>query len=109
MPMAKRFLLALGAEAAWEVFENTPMVIEHYRQQALAQGYIGDSILNSISDTIAMAFGFFLAAKWPVFVITLLAIGMEVFVGFAIRDNLFLNVLGFVYQPDFITTWQTGG
>jgi len=109
MPIVTRFLLAVGIEVGWEIVENTPLAIEHYRLQALAQGYIGDSILNSVSDTLAMAFGFFLAARWPVFVITLLAIGMEVFVGFAIRDNLFLNVLGFVYQPDFITAWQNGG
>src|SRR3989338_3453057 len=63
MPMLWRFALAVGIEVSWEIFENTPMVIEHYRQQALAQGYIGDSILNSISDTIAMILGFLLAAR----------------------------------------------
>src|SRR3990167_4098548 len=61
MPIAARFLLAFGAEAAWEVFENTPVVIEHYRQQALAQGYTGDSIINSVMDTIAMVVGFLMA------------------------------------------------
>src|SRR3989344_1172342 len=53
MPIAYRFLIALGVEVGWELIENTPMVIEHYRQQALAQGYVGDSILNSVSDTLA--------------------------------------------------------
>src|SRR3989344_7898267 len=66
LSMPKRFLLALTLEVGWEMFENTPMVIEHYRQQALAQGYIGDSIINSISDTIAMVIGFLIAWKWPV-------------------------------------------
>src|SRR3989338_3568330 len=108
MPIAARFLLAFGAEAAWEVFENTPMVIEHYRQQALAQGYTGDSILNSVTDTLAMAVGFFIAMRWPVWVIVLLAVGMEVFVGYSIRDNLTLNIVGFFHQFDFITEWQSG-
>lgn len=109
MPIRYRFLLALGAEIAWEIAENTPMVIEHYRQQALAQGYIGDSILNSISDTLAMALGFFIAWRLPVLVAIALGVGMELFVGLSIRDNLTLNVLGFFHRFDFISTWQSGG
>ena len=108
MPVSMCLLLALGAEAAWEVFENTPMVIEHYRQQALAQGYVGDSILNSVSDTLAMALGFLMALRWPVWTVILIAIGMEVFVGYSIRDNLVLNIVGFFHQFDFITEWQNG-
>ncbi|MEZ5865837.1 MAG: DUF2585 family protein [Geminicoccaceae bacterium] len=35
------------------------MVIERYREQmALAQGYFGDSIINSVTDTLAAAAGF---------------------------------------------------
>lgn len=109
MPVATRFLIALGAEVAWEIGENTSLVIEYYRQQALAQGYVGDSILNSISDTLAMVIGFLLAWRLPVFVIVLLGVGLELFVGFSIRDNLFLNVLGFFHQFEFISTWQSGG
>src|SRR3989344_5015981 len=47
----KRLLFAVGIEAAREIVENTPTVINHYREQALAQGYTGDSIINSIFDT----------------------------------------------------------
>ena len=109
MPISVRFLLALGIEVGWEVFENTPMIIEHYRQQALAQGYIGDSIINSVMDTIAMVAGFFLAWKWPVWSVVALGLGLEIFVGYSIRDNLVLNVLGFFYQFEFISVWQQGG
>jgi len=109
MPLAYRLLIALGVEIAWEVIENTPMVIEHYRQQALAQGYVGDSIINSLMDTLAMALGFLLAWRLPVLAVVALGVGMEFFVGFSIRDNLFLNVLGFFYQFDFIREWQSGG
>lgn len=108
MSVTTRFLVALGAEVGWEIVENTPWLIEHYRQQALAQGYVGDSVINSLSDTLAAALGFFLAWRLPVFVVVTLAIAMELFVGLSIHDNLTLNVLGFFHQFEFITTWQKG-
>src|SRR3989304_2171193 len=46
VPVTIRFILALGLEAGWEIFENTPFIIERYRQSALAQGDFGDSISN---------------------------------------------------------------
>ena len=58
-PVAIRFILALAFEVSWEIFENTPFIIDRYRQSALAQGYFGDSIINSVADTIAAAFGSF--------------------------------------------------
>lgn len=108
LSLAWRFTLAVGIEAAWEIAENTPMVIDAYRQQALAQGYTGDSIINSISDTIAMMFGFFMAYKWSPWLVVGLALALELFTGYMIRDNLTLNILGFVHQFDFITAWQSG-
>jgi len=108
LSIGMRFFLALGIEIGWEVLENTPMVIEYYRQQALAQGYTGDSIINSVIDTSAMAIGFLMAWKWPVLAVVALGIGMEVFVGYSIRDNLALNVIGLLHQFEFIHTWQSG-
>jgi hypothetical protein len=108
MPAGKRFAYAVAIEAGWEVFENTPWVINHYREQALAQGYIGDSVLNSLFDTLAMTAGFVMARKFPVWLIVALGIGMELWVGYAIRDNLTLNILGFFTQPEFIKNWQIG-
>lgn len=109
MPVGYRFLLAVSVEIAWEVVENTPMVIEHYRQQALAQGYVGDSILNSVSDTLAMAAGFFMAWRFPVIFVVAMGLAMELFVGLFIRDNLTFNIIGFFHQFDFISAWQSGG
>ncbi len=108
LSVAQRFALAVGVEAAWEITENTPMVIQHYREQALAQGYTGDSIINSVSDTIAMMFGFLLARKLPVWSVVVLAIGLELWVGYSIRDNLTLNVINLIHHFDFIAAWQTG-
>ncbi len=40
-------------------------MIEAYRQQALAAGYTGDSILNSLLDMVAMMTGFAVARLLP--------------------------------------------
>ena len=108
MPVWKRFVLAVGIEAAWEIFENTPMVINHYRQQALAQGYVGDSVINSVSDTCAMMLGFLFASRAPVWLTVTAALGFELFTGYFVHDNLILNIIGFFWTPDFIANWQNG-
>jgi hypothetical protein len=101
--------MAVGVEVAWEIFENTPMVISHYRLQALAQGYTGDSILNSVSDTFMMIAGFLLAVRLPAWAIILIAVGLETFTIYMIRDGLLLNIINFVAPFDFISKWQSGG
>ncbi len=109
LPRAHRFLIALGLEASWEILENTPWVINAYRQQALAQGYNGDSVINSLSDTLFMIFGFGLAVAMPVWFTVLLGLGLEIWVGYFIHDNLALNILNFIYKFEFIQRWQSGG
>lgn len=108
-PVTMRLALAVGVEVGWEILENTPFIIERYRQQALAQGYVGDSILNSLSDTVAAIFGFFLARILPVWGSAGLAVSMEVFVGFMIRDNLTLNIIQLIYPIPALSHWQMGG
>ncbi len=109
MPFWKRLLITAGIEIAWELIENTPMVIDHYRQQALAQGYTGDSIINSVFDTLAMIGGFVLARKWPVWSIVVIGVGLELFTGFMIRDGLALNVLNLIHVFPAVSRWQAGG
>src|SRR3954470_5067282 len=46
-PVGSRFIAAVLVEAAWEVTENTPMVIDRYRATTAALGYSGDSVINS--------------------------------------------------------------
>ena len=108
-PVMLRLALAVGIEVGWEILENTPFIIERYRQQALAQGYIGDSILNSLSDTAAAIAGFFLARMLPVWGSAGLAVSMEVFVGLMIRDNLTLNIIQLIYPIPALSHWQLGG
>ncbi len=106
LPLYSRLAIAVGLEAGWEILENTPMVIDHYRQQALAQGYMGDSILNSLSDTVMMVVGFFLAARFRWWAVLACAVLLEAFTIYMIRDGLVFNILGFV-APELLSEWQS--
>ena len=103
------FLAALAIEIAWEVTENTPMIVERYRQLALAQGYTGDSVLNSVFDTIAAGSGFMLARFAPIWLTALILAAFEAVALFSIRDNLTLNVIQLIYPIEAISRWQAGG
>ncbi len=108
-PVMLRLAVAVGLEAGWEILENTPFIIERYRQQALAQGYVGDSILNSLSDTVAAIVGFLLARALPVRASIALVVALELFVGVMIRDNLTLNIIQLIHPVPAISAWQAGG
>ncbi|MXO91888.1 DUF2585 family protein [Pontixanthobacter aquaemixtae] len=103
------FTLAVALEAAWEIAENTPMVIDRYRSVTVNWGYSGDSVINSMADLGWMSLGFFLALKLPVRVTVILAILMEVLAAFVVRDNLTLNVIMLIYPVDAIAQWQGMG
>ena len=61
LPLGLRAFIALLVEAGWEVLENTPLIIDRYREQTVSLGYFGDSVINSMSDIVAMLVGFYLA------------------------------------------------
>ena len=107
-PVLVRLLIAAGIEGAWEIAENSPWVIEAYRKQALAAGYTGDSIVNSLLDTVAMMTGFTLARLLPWKATVALVLALEIAVGALVRDNLTLNVLNFVHRFPAIEAWQKG-
>jgi len=105
-PLGRRLAAAVVLECAWEVFENTDFVINRYREVTISLDYYGDSVLNSVADVSAMVLGFFAAARLPVWGTVLLVIAFEAFVGYAIRDNLLLNIIMLIYPLDVIRRWQ---
>lgn len=107
--MGLRILIALVVEAGWEILENTPWIIDRYRDVTVSGDYVGDTILNSMCDILAMLVGFFIAARLPTWLTIVIAIVLEVLAAWVIRDNLALNVIMLIYPMDGILAWQQGG
>ena len=105
-PVRTRFLVALLIEAAWEVIENTPFVIDRYRETTAALGYSGDSVLNSVSDILMMCLGFLAARKLPLWCSVLLVVLLELVPLLVIRDNLTLNVWNLLAPNPAVQAWQ---
>src|SRR5690242_896701 len=105
--VGSRFLAAVFVEAAWEVIENTPFVIDRYRETTAALGYSGDSVLNSVSDILTMCVGFWVARKLPVWVSILLFLALEIVPLFVIRDNLTLNIINLIAPSAALQAWQS--
>lgn len=103
-----RLALSMAVEAVWEIVENTDLIINRYREATISFDYFGDSILNSTSDMVAMAFGFYLASKLPVWASIALFIIAELFVIYMIRDGLLLNIIMLLYPLEIIKEWQAG-
>jgi len=109
LPVKYRFLIALLIEAGWELLENSPIIINRYREATIALGYVGDSVLNSVCDVGMMALGFLAARLTKVWVIVVTIIVLELGCLWWVRDNLTLNVLMLVYPVQSVKAWQSEG
>ncbi|MEJ7932827.1 DUF2585 domain-containing protein [Sphingobium sp. AN558] len=105
-PAGIRLAIAVAIESAWEILENSPIIIDRYRTATIALGYSGDSILNSMSDIGMMALGFIFAARTPVWAAVALGLCFELLALAVIRDNLTLNILMLAWPVDAIRQWQ---
>jgi len=106
LSIGTRLLMALAIESGWELFENTDMIINRYREQALAQGYFGDSIVNSTGDMLAMLLGFLAAWRLPIWGSVIAIIVLEGIALYFIRDSLTFNIIQLIHPVDWIGEWQ---
>ena len=109
LPVGARFVLAVLLEASWEVLENTPLVIERYRAATISLDYYGDSVINSVSDIVAMMAGFAFARKAPLWASIAAVVSFETMMAVVIRDNLTLNIVMLIHPIEVIKRWQMGG
>jgi len=105
-PVALRLVLAVVIEGGWELLENSDFIINRYRAGTISFDYFGDSIVNSISDTVMMMVGFALAYLLPVWSVVALAVVTEIALAYLIHDNFTLNVIMVLHPVEAIKAWQ---
>jgi hypothetical protein len=109
LPVRHRLLLALLVEAAWEILENSPLIINRYREATISLGYVGDSVMNSLSDILMMTLGFLFAWRCKPWVTIAAIIVMEAGCAWWVRDNLTLNIIMLIHPVEAIKHWQLAG
>jgi hypothetical protein len=107
-PVWAMFLVALAISMGWEIFENSYYAISRFQHVTVYTNYYGDSIINSLMDTVCVGVGFLLAHRLPVEITILIAVALEIIIGLTIHDNLTVSIIMFVHPVAAILQWQSG-
>ncbi len=107
--LAWLLFIAVFAESAWEVLENSNAVIERYRDATISLEYFGDSVANSFGDVLCCIIGFFIAHKLAFWRSLTLFVLTEIVLIFWIHDSLLINIIMLIHPIEAIKVWQTGG
>ena len=104
-----RLIGALILEAGWELLENSPWVIERYRQGTASLDYTGDSFVNSFGDVLATIVGFAFASRVSWKAALAVFVVVELGLAYFVRDNLTLNVFMLFFPLESLKEWQLQG
>lgn len=104
-----RAVLVAYTGLLWEVIENTNVIIERFREVTMSLDYYGDSVLNSVWDSIFMMGGVILARRLPIWATASIVLGSEVLTTAVVRDGLALNTLMLIYPIEAVKAWQMAG
>ena len=102
IPLAVAIITGVG----WEIVEHTDWVLNKFRAATLYQGYLGDSVLNAVSDYLWMLGGFFVARALPTLWSILLVAVLEITAATIARDSLALTTITLIFPIDAIEEWQ---
>ena len=102
-----RWTLCVIIEAVWEVLENTPLIIDRYRETTISLDYYGDSIANSVFDLAACLVGYLIAMRLRWYYTAILFFAVELALLLTIRDSLLLNVIMLLFPSESILEWQS--
>lgn len=98
--------LAVTVASLWELFENSPAIIQRYREATAALGYQGDTVVNSMGDILCCVAGFMIAQRLGLRRSLLAFFVTEIALLLWIRDSLLLEILMLVHPVGAIKLWQ---
>lgn len=92
-PLARRATYAVASSAIWEIVENLPLVIDLFANDGSSLDYRGDSIVNSVSDTLAVSLGFLISSRLPKSLTLALVVALEGITYLLIQDSILAGIL----------------
>lgn len=104
-----RLVATMLTGVIWEVGENTDLVINRFREVTMSLDYFGDSVINSVADSVFMLAGFWLASAVPVWASVAIVVGAEAYTTWMVRDGLALNTLMLITPIEAVKDWQMQG